>query len=156
MIDFSDQPLFDNSAKVLVNPVNCVGVSGKGLARLFAERFPQGQRFYKMICEQEILKPGGFVCDMISLGLNGKWIGYFATKDHWQDPSRLGWIESGVAGLRAFIEEYRPPSVAVPALGCGNGGLSWTDVRRILEANLRGLDCQVTLHTPTAGATSAK
>jgi hypothetical protein len=32
--------------------------------------------------------------------------------------------------LREFIRERQIDSIAIPPLGCGNGGLEWSDVRR--------------------------
>lgn len=40
MITFKTGNLLEDDAQALVNPVNCVGTSGAGLARQFAKRFP--------------------------------------------------------------------------------------------------------------------
>ncbi|MGN9764410.1 hypothetical protein ACTMS2_04485 [Micromonospora sp. SD12] len=37
----------------------------------------------------------------------------------------------------------------MPALGCGNGGLDWAEVRPLIEAALAGLpDVEVSLYGP--------
>ena len=35
-----------------------------------------------------------------------------------------------------FIRDKRPESVAIPPLGCGNGGLDWNEVKGIIEKNI--------------------
>ena len=44
----------------------------------------------------------------------------------------------------------------MPPLGCGNGGLSWTDVRPLIEERLAGLgsDVKVHLFVPAESASS--
>src|SRR6202022_824101 len=37
-------------------------------------------------------------------------------------------------------------SVSFPPLGCGNGGLSWADVRPLMERYLKGLSINVFIH----------
>jgi hypothetical protein len=39
-------------------------------------------------------------------------------------------------------------SLAVPPLGCGNGGLDWGDVRPLLETTLERFDIPMTLWVP--------
>ncbi len=47
----------------------------------------------------------------------------FPTKRHWRGRSRLADIESGLDDLRRVLIERDIRSVALPALGCGLGGL---------------------------------
>lgn len=58
----------------------------------------------------------------------------FPTKGHWRSPSRLVDIESGLVDLARVVQSLGITSLAVPALGCGNGGLRWEDVRPRIEA----------------------
>jgi O-acetyl-ADP-ribose deacetylase (regulator of RNase III) len=41
MLRFMRGSLFDSAAQTLVNPVNCRGVMGKGLAKVFKDRWPE-------------------------------------------------------------------------------------------------------------------
>lgn len=145
MIDFqTGHGLLTNDYTMVVIPVNAVGTMGKGLALEFRKEYPERVPFYEMICKEGFLKAGGCIAD-----LQGEpWVAHFATKDHWKHPSQLAWIQSGALALRKIIEDYKPASVGIPALGCGEGGLSWTDVRRILEASLKGLPSEITLFLP--------
>ena len=52
--------IFDSTAQGLVNPVNCVGVMGAGLALEFKHRFPAAFNSYAAHCAKGYLKPGGF------------------------------------------------------------------------------------------------
>jgi O-acetyl-ADP-ribose deacetylase (regulator of RNase III) len=64
---------------------------------------------------------------------NPQWVLNFATKDHWHDPSKIAYIERGLADLRRAIFSLELTSVAVPALGCGLGQLDWSTVRARIE-----------------------
>jgi O-acetyl-ADP-ribose deacetylase (regulator of RNase III) len=76
----------------------------------------------------------------------------FPTKGHWRSPSRLTDIETGLQDLARTIREHDIGSVAVPALGCGNGGLDWAQVRPLIEATFAELpDVRVLLY-PAASA----
>jgi O-acetyl-ADP-ribose deacetylase (regulator of RNase III) len=41
MLTFQQGDLFESGCQALVNPVNCMGVMGKGLALVFRRRFPE-------------------------------------------------------------------------------------------------------------------
>lgn len=55
----------------------------------------------------------------------------------------MEYITTGLESLKAVLREYGIESVALPPLGCGNGGLDWADVRPVIEASLRELEGQV-------------
>jgi O-acetyl-ADP-ribose deacetylase (regulator of RNase III) len=79
----------------------------------------------------------------------------FPTKRHWKGKSRMEDIEAGLPALIAAVQEYGIRSVAVPSLGCGNGGLDWNEVRpRIEVAFAARPDVHVLLYAP-AGAPDA-
>ncbi|MGL6339212.1 MAG: macro domain-containing protein, partial [Waterburya sp.] len=52
----------------------------------------------------------------------------FPTKDDWRQPSQLAWIREGLLALESAILAYDIAEIAMPALGCGLGGLKWDDV----------------------------
>ena len=62
-----------------------------------------------------------------------RWIIHFPTKKHWRQPSKLAWIRDGLRDLIRVIHRRGIRSVALPPLGCGNGGLDWHVVRREIE-----------------------
>ena len=157
MTDADD--LFASGCQVLVNPVNTVGTMGKGLALAFLERYPDPARLYQSACRAGDLKPGGVF--MAPTGKNGKngqaglaaqgepaWIAHLATKQHWRNPSRLEWVETGAAELRRQAERLQLKSIACPALGAGLGGLDWPAVARAIEQAFAGSDIQLMLYPP--------
>ena len=111
----------------LVNTVNTVGVMGKGVALQFKQAFPENYRAYERACKRGEVRIGRmFVFDMGRL-TGPRYIVNFPTKKHWRSRSKLADIELGLEDLRKIIEEHSIRSIAVPALGCGNGGLDWRD-----------------------------
>lgn len=143
MIEYVTTNLFKSRLQTLVNPVNTVGVMGKGLALEFKRRYPAMFERYKRFCEE-----GKLTIDRLDLyrAHGDHWVLNFPTKEHWRDPSKLEWIE---AGLRRLSKAYKGKSItglAMPQLGCGNGGLEWPLVRPIIERHLGGLPIPVHVH----------
>ena len=149
MIRYAQGNLLDASAEALVNTVNEVGVMGKGIALMFRERFPENTRAYVAACKRKQVAVGRmFVTETGELF--PRWIINFPTKKHWRDPSQLEWVRTGLEDLVRVIRERGVQSLAVPALGCGNGGLSWTDVRRLIESAFAGIpELDVLVYQPT-------
>lgn len=139
-----NESIFDSGCKLLVNPVNCVGVMGAGLAKQFRKRFPHTNYRYQTLCEKGMFIPGSFIV----LQEETVFVGCMATKDHWQDKSKMDWILTGLEKLRRFIQIQRPPSVALPAVGCGRGGLPWEDVKRAIYAALSESRADVKIYPP--------
>ena len=74
----------------------------------------------------------------------------FPTKEHWRHPAELEWVRTGLVALAKVIHEKQIRSVAIPALGCGNGGLDWRLVRPLIEEVLGGLSSvDVLLYEPS-------
>ncbi|MBM7323986.1 macro domain-containing protein [Agrobacterium sp. S2] len=132
----------ESSAQTLVNTVNCVGVMGKGLAKAFKDRDPEMYSAYKRICDDGLLKPGKL---WLWKG-QPNWVLNFPTKIHWRNPSKLEWIEEGLAKFVAGHAELGIREISFPRLGCGNGGLNWDDVRPVMEHYLSPLKIAVFIH----------
>ncbi len=144
--------MFTCGADAMVVPVNCVGVPGKGLALDAARRWPGWARNYRRACHAG-MRPGT-VEGWRGAVLVGEplWIVSFATKDPWRDPSRLEWVEEGLDNLRRWAWERGVSRLAVPALGCGLGGLAWSDVRPLMESMLAQAGCREVLVFAPRGA----
>ncbi len=124
---------------------------GRGIALQFKEAYPENYRQYRAVCDRQELAPGRmFVFDAGFLFDNRpRYIINFPTKKHWKGKSKLEWIESGLEALVKEITDRQISSVAVPALGCDNGGLDWSDVKPLLESALGPLnDVHVLLYAP--------
>lgn len=140
----------------IVNAVNCVGVMGKGIALQFKNKWPANFTAYAAACKVGDVRPGRmFVFDSGGL-VQPSFIVNFPTKDHWRGSSRIEFIRDGLVDLVSVVRQLGIRSVAVPPLGCGNGGLDWADVRPLIESAFDSLqDVEVRLFEP-AGATGPK
>lgn len=145
MVDVVTGNLFDSGAQTLVNTVNCVGVMGKGVALGFKQRFPAMYRDYAARCKQGEVRLGE---PYLYRPLVEPWILNFPTKDHWRSVSRLQDIVDGLDYLEQHYKAWSITSLAVPPLGCGNGGLDWRVVGPTLHRHLGRLDIPVTLFAP--------
>jgi O-acetyl-ADP-ribose deacetylase (regulator of RNase III) len=149
MIRSATGNLLDADAEALVNTVNCVGVMGKGLALQFKRAFPDNYAAYERACREGSVQPGRLFVFELGRPTNPRSIINFPTKRHWRDGSRLEDIEAGLRALAAHIRQRGIRSVAVPALGCGLGGLAWSAVRPLIERALGALDgVDVLLYEP--------
>ena len=106
---------------------------GKGIALMFKEAFPTNYAAYAEACRRGEVRVGRVFVTEVSRLDGPRWIINFPTKKHWRQPSQLRWIVEGLADLRRVIQERGIRSVALPPLGCGNGGLDWGEVRPEIE-----------------------
>lgn len=149
MIRYTHGNLLEAGTEALVNTVNTVGVSGKGIALMFKESYPANFKAYQAASKSGCLSPGGlFITERHDM-LGPHFIVNFATKNHWRHPSRLEWIRLGLASLRDEIRRLGIRSIAIPPLGAGNGGLDWSDVRSLIAESLADVDCEVLVYEPT-------
>lgn len=123
----------NKSAKCFVNPVNCVGVMGKGLALVFKNMFPLMYADYEVRCKNYDVKVGE---PYLYIDDSGTAIINFPTKRHWKQPSYITDIEKGLDYLVSKIDEWGVDHIAMPGLGCGLGGLEWETVFALMEEKL--------------------
>lgn len=141
--------LLEDDAQALVNTVNCAGVMGKGLALAFKRRHPQVFAEYRAACARGAVRPGRM--HVVGLGefAPNRYVVNFPTKWHWRDPSRLDDIRLGLDHLVATIGVLEITSIAVPPLGCGNGGLDWAVVEPLITNALAPVqDLDVRIYPP--------
>lgn len=152
--------ILKSGASFIVIPVNTVGVMGAGLAAQvkpilmkrsllrLADTAPTGYGHYLTACSyfDDFRACKSVVAYLHSIdGFTTTFI-FLPTKQDWRKPSRLEWVKSGLTALRKLLEEETPRwtaearTVAIPALGCGLGGLCWGDVEEAIENTLGGLD----------------
>lgn len=139
--------IFDSRAQVITNAVNCVGVMGKGIALEYRSRFPAMFSDYQEKCSRgQVLigEPYLWADDGVQI-LN------FPTKRHWREKSRLEDIEAGLKYLANNYQKMGIYTLALPPLGCGNGGLNWADVLPLMELYLGDIfDLEVFAYRPGA------
>ncbi|MBK8802797.1 MAG: macro domain-containing protein [Fibrobacteres bacterium] len=139
MIDFVHGNILEAPVQAAVNAVNTKGVMGKGLALQFKKAFPQASQAYEQAARRGDLMPGGVL--LTESGQLGtiRYVLHAATKDHWRNPSHLEWVESALEQLVEIVRTHSIESIALPALGCGLGGLAWPTVKASMEVILAKL-----------------
>lgn len=144
-------------AEALVNTVNTEGVMGKGIALQFREAYSEMYERYVADCKARRVQLGKMnVFDRGAIAVDGpRYIINFPTKGHWRSKSRLADIEAGLRDLARVVQELGINSIAVPPLGCGNGGLNWLEVLPLIENTFAKLPGVEALVYPPAGAPPA-
>jgi len=120
--------IFSLPAQALVNPVNLVGVMGKGLALQFKQRYPEVFTDYRRAIEEGELVEG--LVQAVSISNESFYdtnkpeiVVNFPTKYHWREASPIELVERGLRALAQFVVQTKIYSIAIPPLGCGCGGL---------------------------------
>ncbi|MEO7196440.1 MAG: macro domain-containing protein [Pseudonocardiaceae bacterium] len=149
MIHESHGNLLDSDAEALVNTVNTVGVMGKGIALQFSRRFPDMFRDYERAAKRHEVRLGQMHIWGTGAMTGPQFVINFPTKGHWRARSQLPDIEAGLADLVRVVREKSISSIAVPPLGCGNGGLDWAEVQPLIESAFARLpDVDVRIFPP--------
>lgn len=156
MIELRRGDILKAKADALVNTVNTVGVMGRGIALQFSKAFPEVLKAYEAACKRGDVRVG----EVLSYDLNRfeepHYVINVPTKKHWRGKSRMEYVESGLRALVAEVKRLGVKSVAVPPLGCGLGGLDWSEVRPRIEQAFEAVpDVRVLLFEPK-GAPSAE
>lgn len=146
-IEITSKNIFDSDKDMIVCPVNCLGVMGKGLALQFKEAFPDMFEHYRQICKQDLLAIGKLL--IWSGKGDTKDVLCFPTKHYWWRPSKMEYIEQG---LEKFVNTYKNKniqSIAFPLLGAGCGQLDNDEVLKIMEKWLSKCeDCNIEICIP--------
>ncbi|MEJ5089102.1 phosphatase [Sphingobacterium faecium] len=150
MIKFLQGDLLQSDAEALVNTVNTVGVMGKGIALQFKNQYPKNYKLYKEACKKGELKVGEVLVVKDGDILREKYIVNFPTKEHWRSPSEIAYIQQGLEALKESIKDYNIKSIAIPPLGCGNGGLDWTVVKPMIVDALGEIGVDIYVYEPNA------
>lgn len=141
--------LLESGCDVLVNPVNCVGVMGAGLALAFKRSYPSMFAAYAEACRRRQVALGAVWVWQNPLGWRHEVVVCLPTKAHWRDGSRVEDIDSGLRSLRRYLDAADPElTVAVPMLGAGLGGLSVEQVAPLIRERLSGAHQAVYLYAP--------
>ncbi len=155
MITEAKGNLLTAPVEALVNTVNTEGVMGKGIALQFKNAFPEMFKAYKAAAKRGEVRLGQMHV-WPTQALDGpQYIINFPTKAHWRAKSRIGDIDSGLVDLVRVVRELGVTSIAVPPLGCGNGGLAWAEVEPRIRAAFDALPNVDVRVYPPAGAPRA-
>lgn len=155
MIKETSGNLLRADAEALINTVNTEGVMGKGIALQFKKAYPAMYDAYRKAAKAGEVRLGHMHVWPTGQMTGPKYVINFPTKGHWKSRSKLEDIESGLVDLIALIRRLGIDSVAMPPLGCGNGGLDWADVHPKIVAAFDEIPDVDVLLFPPAGAPSA-
>lgn len=157
MIETTAGNLLEAPAEALVNTVNTVGVMGKGIALQFKKAFPENFKAYQKACKNGEVKLGSMFVVPVAQLTGAKFIINFPTKAHWRADSKIENIESGLDALISEVKSRGIRSIAIPPLGCGNGGLTWSRVKPLIVAAFAKLpEVHVYLYEPSPAPTGRK
>ncbi len=150
MISIVKGNILESKAEALINTVNTQGVMGKGIALQFKKAFPEMFGEYENEC-----KAGRIIIGKMHVWRNDgmfdpKYVINFPTKNDWKHKSKLEYITKGLVDLVRVITDLGITSLAVPPLGCGNGGLDWKVVKPLIIEALRPFgNVHVELYEPS-------
>ncbi len=162
-ISLIEGDMFFSEMQTLTVSVNLQGIMGKGLASRAKYQFPDVYVYYQDACRSKHLtatRPCLYKREAsldeeladLTVPLNTpnavKWFLLFATKRKWRENSRLEDIEGGLAWFKNNFQAEGVGSIALPALGCGLGGLEWADVGPVMCRYLHGIGIDVAIYLP--------
>lgn len=149
MLTTASGNLLQADVDALVNTVNTVGVMGKGIALQFKRAYPAMFADYRKACRAGDVRLGRMHVWETGSFSGPRYIINFPTKGHWRNGSAMKDIAEGLSDLVAVIRRLGITSIAVPPLGCGNGGLDWADVEPQICWAFRALpDVDVRIYPP--------
>ncbi len=140
--------ILETRRDALVSPVNTVGVAGAGLAKKIADRWTYAHKSYVESCRSKSLSVGK-VLPVNTWRKRPSDIIFFPTKKNWRHPSKYEYIEEGLVGLMMALRSRGDlKSIAIPALGCGLGGLNFFKVKKMIEDAFGTYRIEVDLYPP--------
>ena len=142
-LELKHNDLLKQQADAIINTVNCVGIMGKGIALQFKKAFPENYKAYAKACKNNEVKIGKmfvYQSGFLDSNIHSKYIINFPTKEHWRGNSKIEYIEEGLDDLYNVIQNLNIKTLAMPPLGCGNGGLNWSDVKKLIINKLSPIE----------------
>ena len=138
--------ILEAKTEVITNAVNCVGVMGAGLAKQFKDKYPEMFKDYREACRYKELFPGQIHVYKIHSTSPPFYIFNFPTKKDWRNPSKIEYIEKGLNTMRKVLSTTNIKSISIPKLGCGLGGLKWSDVNLLIKKYLVDLNIEIRVY----------
>lgn len=163
LVSLAQGDMFFSRMQTLTISVNTKGVMGKGLASRTRYQFPDVYVRYEDVCRSKEIttktpflykRSKSLMTEMSDQALNDQnepetWFLLFATKEHWKENSKLEYIVDGMNWLLENYQQLGITSLALPALGCGLGGLTWAEVGPILCSVANKMKIPVCIYLPS-------
>ena len=137
--------IFLTEKKILTVPVNLQGVMGKGLALSVKKLYPDVYEVYRDLCSRQKISQGTPYLFKYKFE---RWFLFFPTKRRWQQRSQLIDIEQGLTWIQTNADNLNITSIAFPALGCGLGGLDWSEVKPVILERLANFKGEIEIYEP--------
>ncbi len=147
-IQYVTGDILHSKMHAIVIPVNTMGIPGAGLARQWAAAYPLAASTYKAVCHNTEFGVAFSVGTVLLVQSGSHVFLCFPTKIMPRKRSELLWIQRGLSDLARLVPHKHIRSLAIPALGCGLGGLAWRNVKPLIERYLGGLEIPVHIYPP--------
>lgn len=136
---------FEKACCYMVNLVNLMGVSGKGLALEMRKRCPSHIEKYKEACKTKELRIG--TVQVIEETEQSWGIINFPTKRHYANDSSLEDIARSLEALKDLLKtpRFRHCVIGMPIPGSGNGHRTYDEVYPLVIDYLGGLEATIIL-----------
>lgn len=144
MIIESKGSMFGKGHEALVCPVNMVGAMGKGLALYFRDTVPGLRNFHRKCCQENRFSK----FESVVFPTPSVKVILFPSKIHWENPSKLDWINKALMKFKELCEREGIMDVGMPAVGCGNGELAFEDVRFLIYHHFENSAIRIHLYSP--------
>lgn len=134
--------ILKSKAKAIVHGVAPGDHFNQGLALSLREHWPAMAKDFRHYCHQTHPKPGSA---WVWMSAEGTKIVNLMTQPgaegHNSHPgkARLDYVDHALKELRTIIEKENIPSIALPKIATGVGGLEWNDVYPLIEKHLGSL-----------------
>lgn len=163
-IELVQGDMFYSEMQTITVSVNTVGVMGAGLASRAKNQYPDVFNEYTRALREGKLKmgiphlyqrPDNLENPLIykedleeDQQIKSHWFLIFATKNEWWHNSDKEGIERGLQYLSDHYKEWGITSLALPALGCGLGKLTWEEIKPMMIRYLEKMDIPIEIYTP--------
>lgn len=96
---------------------------GRGIAVQFVKHFGRVDELKQQRCK---------VGESAVLTINGRYIYYLVTKEHYNEKPTMETLERSLISMRTHALDHHIPAISMPRIGCGLDKLKWAEVEQLL------------------------
>lgn len=142
MLRVVQSDLFDPLPSAIAHGCNAVGVMGAGVAKRVRALFPEAYAEYRELCKCKRFRPG----DVHHYGRGPQHVFNLCTQQGTGPGAMLSAIETSVYNMLRIAEDLGVAEIHMPRIGCGIGGLSWSNVQISIKAVSRSRSVMLVVH----------